>query len=453
MFPIQRNLRLPESGLGFSLGIIFEKLRVSFGFSPLDYRDSTNNFLLETYDKTKSCGQVSFIPIEFLREYINRVLPNLKHPRHKDEIEEKTFYIHVLRDRLNSSFYRQNKFKNIPLCYFRKSRLDSLLSKTFDYCKLPNPQEGPFGYIYSNIKQTNAFYGDQDEWLSNEDLNNLLLPYILNLENELRGQVYYIPLINLNSCPPSSTLTRSQIDYIINWKNVKPFHRFLLIFVIHQGHFTSIMIDRHAPFKHNQTEGVAYFFNSCGYNPAEFTAYNKDYWFLDSSFEFKNHKAEAIIRKTEHNIVFEILADIFKEKLNISNFVFNMFSIQNFNAECGIFSSVFHILLLRLLKVKKNIDIRDMRQIYFNMANIGGDMIYSMLRGLFFFTDEDLQLNNLAYNEYYDSPFIFPIKNRKFQEYVTIYTKSLKQIDKAFSPISSEIRDIEIKINVNMAKN
>ncbi|AKS26333.1 putative virion core cysteine protease [Diachasmimorpha longicaudata entomopoxvirus] len=447
MFPIQRNLRFPEYGLGFSLNLIFEKLRTSFSFSPLDYNDSTNKFLLETYDKSKTCGKVSFIPIDFLRTYVKKFFPDLRIPKYQSEIDEKTFYINLLKKRLNSSFYRQNRYQNIPLCYFQKSRLDSLLSKTFDYCKLPNYQEGPFGQIYSNIKQAEVYSGDQDEWLSNEDLNNLIVPYILNLPEQLRKQVFYIPLINLNTCPPTKYMIKEQIEYNINWRNIQPYHRFILIFIIHQGHFTAMMVDRFATFKKHPTKGVVYFFNSCGYNPVDFSAYNKEFWFLDSSFEFKNHKVFPRLEGSDKNLVFEVLAEVFREKFHIYHFVFNSFAIQNFNAECGIFSSVFHIIFLRLLRVKKDMDIRDMKQIYFNMTSLGGDMIFSMLRGLFFFTDEDLQVNNVAYNEYVNSPFVYPIKNRKFMEYLSIYKKGLRTIQKSFSSISNELQEIETKIS------
>lgn len=80
-----------------------------------------------------------------------------------------------------------------------------------------------------------------------------------------------------------------------------------------------------------------------------------------------------------------------------------------------------------------DISILDLKYIYFNSLTLGNDLIYGLIRGLLFFTNEDIDLNNIDEKIYQNSPEIYNIKNRKFIQYNKLYLKNLNYILEIFS--------------------
>lgn len=463
MYPstcFQKNLRIPETGVNFSLNLFLNKLKLINILKPEEYDNSCNLHLLMKYDKSKeTLGKISFLPLEFLELYlINKEY--IKQPLQiTDQIELKKQYIKIFIDLklFNEKFFRETLYKNIPLYYFRKQYLSADLSKTIDVSLIDDieeeeEEEKTINYLnltnilYKTFKIKDVKIKNQNEWLHKNDLINLIIPKILSLKDNIKDSVCFLPFLYLKNPLYNIDYTYSDIINSINLQDFDFSKRYIIFIILYKSHFTSVIIDNNLETKNNGKKKVAFFFNSCGYNPNNFN-YNKNYWFIDNSSKINNFKMLNIKYNNKNNnyMPIEALTLILKDKFAISNFVFNTYSIQNFDSECGIYSSMFLFFFLDMINNKKNIDILSYKYLYFNMINLGFDLTYSMIRGLLFFTHEDTVLNNINDNIYKKSPFIYEIKNKKFKDYLKIYYKNLLNFEKIYNDIKIDIKNILLK--------
>lgn len=437
MFPsssFQQNLRLPESGLSFSLNILLAKSDFLILLNPIDFSTSANLLLLKIYDKCDiTRGQISFIPLDFLEKYYikNNLGPKIL-LEDKNKLNKKKNILKYFFDKqiFTKSFYIQNKYKGIPLEYFRKYILNADLTKTKDFCQIKADYETLDVLSLNKTRMINPrteINRNKKEWMCVYDLINFLKSYIGLLTDEEKKNDFlflnflFLPVEYDRNDIYTFLLNNFQID------NIKK--RFICFIILHSCHFTSVIIDLKVNI-HDSDKRVAFFFNSCGYIPLDFKL-NKDFWFIDSSFKIINHKAYPGEKKESYNnISIHVLCEYLSSKLGITNFVFNTFSIQNFDSECGIFSSFFIFLFLNIIQKKNlsNININTYKCLYFNISALGGDLIYSMLRGLIFFTKYDLIKHEINEDEYYTSPFVYDIINKKYKEYIKVYYKNIDSI-------------------------
>jgi len=353
---------------------------------------------------------------------------SIDHKLFDDLLEEKKYYIEFLsrNDTFNSEFFSNEKYMGIPLEYYRKSILLADLSKTVDFCRLENENSNTLENEIYPIKlvKKESIGENRNEWLSVKELKSLIVPFIMTLDFDKRELVHFIPYLFF---PTEDMTSYQKILNMIKKENIPTSKRFIISIILHNSHFTCVIIDLAVPIK-GENKRCAYFFDSIGYNPLNFR-YDKNFWFLDSSLEITNikHLVPPNQEFLKRNKTILYFCDVLHEEFKITNFFFNNFKIQHMNAECGMFSSTFLLLFLNLLK-KRNLDsilVKDYKFLYFNALSIGGDLIYSLFRGLFFFTDEDIDRNNLSgASDYLRSPYIFEIKNRKFNEYKNIYIKN-----------------------------
>lgn len=435
MFPnysFQKNLHYPEIGVNFCLNIFLHLLDKLIFFNPEKFETSVNNYLLDIYDKSDSKGQISFIPIEFLRNYFKNENSNIQNNKFKNEIEEKRYYVKLLiQNKIDENFYKINNYQNVPLEYFRKPLLFASLTKTVDFCKISTNENSDLGLIFDKVKKFNPKDIDRDmnEWMSKTEIMNFITPQLFTLP-DLKKMIYFIPLIYIkyNYNVTNKDFIYSEILHSYDWKNIPKEKRFIISIILYNSHFTSCIVDLNCKVN-NDLKKVGYFFNSCGYNPYKFNK-NKNYWFIDSCSKITNHNKIEPHKKNNDNLTIEAFCDLLKTELSVTNFVFNSFSIQELDSECGIFSMMFLFYFLEYLKKIKNFKVIDMKYVYHNILFIGGDLTYSMIRGLFYFTNEDLEKNYITNNDYLNSPYVYPIKNRKFNEFSILYQKNYKKIQK-----------------------
>lgn len=457
MYPstsFQKNLHIPETSINFSLNIFLNKLNILNFLYPSTFDNSCNKELLNSIDKCdETRAQISFLPLDFISITLDKY--HIKKPikKYTTLLEKKKDYLELLIKNvtLDKAFYEHEVYKSIPVKYFRKPYLNSLLTKTMDQCRLI--EENPF--IINNelnikmVDPDDIIIRNENEWLSKYDLCNVIQPKIFALAPKIQQLVCFKPVLYLKNAMFNRLLTYSHMISDNEWITYnKNSVRFILLFILYKSHFTAVIIDKDVKTKNNRKSKFAYFFNSCGYNPNKFEK-NKDYWFIDNTAKILNHEVvyESYDNDNNYNVPIEALTDIFKNKFGITNFVFNTFCIQYFDSECGIFSTMFLSFFLDMLNQNKteDISINKMRNVYFNMINIGCDLTYSYFRGLYFFTQEDLIKNNIDIDNYSKSPYIFQIHNRKFIEYIKLYFKGTESIEKIGYQITKEKNDLYSK--------
>lgn len=447
-----KNLAIPETTIGFVLNLVFKYFNLVFVPNPKDYFLSCNLILLKKYDKCdETRGKISFIPLE----YLTSVIENDK-KQFNSKIEKKKYYLKKLihEHNVNASFFSNNKFKNVPLEYFRKSYLSSDLTKTIDHCRITYyTEEENIANNKINLQLINPLTDitrNKNEWLSKYDIVNVIKPYLYVLDDEKRNIVSFKDMLFINN---KTYLTRqffySQIKTSFTW-NIEKGSRFVCFFILYRSHFTAVFIDLDVTTKNDHKTKFAYFFNSCGYDPNNFQL-DKNYWFINSDMSFMRHK-NCFVEYVSNNYIntpIEALTDILKTEYNVTNFVFNTFSIQNLDSECGMFSTMFLLTCINMLDKKSldNITVNVMRFVYYNMLSLGSDHIYSCFRGLFFFTNEDAEKHSISKPEYQDSPYVFKIKNTKYNNYCKIYRNSLKKIMDMTKLYEEDMLNIEEIIN------
>lgn len=458
MYPsscFQKNLRIPESGANFSLNIFLNKIKLINFLDPVNFDNSCNIPLLNKYDTcNETRGKLSFLPLDFLESYLVSKKYINKPFESKNKLELKKKYLKFFGDLnlFNKAFFTNTLYKNIPLICFRKHYLSSSLSKTVDVALIDDSEENNFlditNIIHKTYKLDDINKRNQNEWLHKNDLLRILFPKLLSLKEEIKDNICFLPFLFLKNPLYNLDYTYSDIVNSINLNDFDLSKRYIIFIILYKAHFTSVIIDNQLEIKNNGRKKVALFFNSCGYNPNYFN-YNKNYWFIDNSSKINNFKILNTKYDNHNNsyMPIEALCLILKDKFNITNFIFNTYCIQNFDSECGIYSSMFLYFFLDMVNQKKNIDILSYKYLYFNMLNLGFDLTYSMIRGLLFFTYEDIELNNLNENIYKDSPYVYPIKNKKFKEYLKIYYTNLLNFEKIFRNIKQNISLIESKYN------
>lgn len=405
-------------------------------FKPSDYSTSCS-ILIKKYDKcNETRGKISFLPIDFLEKYLitNNIID--KRPTNiENKIQLKQYYISILNE-LNvftKDFFETQTYMGIPIKYFRKPFLSSNLSKAIDFCKINTNTEDYLNdtVLFNTIDPNTIIQRNENEWLSKIDLSNILYTKLFFLNKEQQDQVYFIPLIYLKNPLFNVDFTYSDILNSYKWDSIPKNKRFIIFIILYRSHFSSVIIDLKVTIK-NQKKKIAYFFNSCGYEPDMFS-YNKNFWFIDSVYKIINHKnlKKNTEKTTTQYIPIEALTKILYDKFNITNFVFNTFCIQYFDSECGIFSSMFLFFFLNMFYYKNNnINVLDVKYVYFNLLSLGNDLMYGIIRGLLFFTREDIKINNISENIYFASPLIYKIKNKKFNQYMKLYEKNIKFIFK-----------------------
>lgn len=442
-----KNLLIPETTLGFSLNMFYKYSNLMFVPSPEDYNTSGNIRLLRIYDQCEETrNKVSFLPLEFLISYVGEddsTFDNL--------IEKKKYYYTRLieENKIKQDFFIKNKFKNIPLQYFRKPFLNSDLSKTIDQCRITfHTEEENIANNKIDIGLLNPatdIIRNKNEWLSKNDIISVIVSSMYELPEDKRKEINFKGMLFIDH---RKYLTRqfffSQIKESFNWLNINN-SRFILFFILYRSHFTAVVVDLDVITKNQHKTKFAYFFNSCGYNPNNF-ALDKNYWFIDGNMSFMKHK-DCYKEYNSNNYIntpIEALTDILKKEHGVTNFVFNTFSIQNLDSECGMFSTMFLLSTINIINIKKeDITANIMRHIYFNMLNLGCDHIYSCFRGLYFFTFEDLVPYQMSKSNFLNSGLVYRTSNTKFQIYKKIYIHALKEMVRIGDQAMSEINNIE----------
>jgi hypothetical protein len=428
-----QNLRFPETGLNFTLNIFLNKFGVIELFNPIKYNTSCS-ILIYKYDKCdETRGKISFIPIDFLENYLlnHKIINTI--PNVSDKLELKKIYLAIFEklNLFNKRFFETEKYHDIPLKYFKKPYLTSSLTQAIDFCKLRTDTDDYLNdtVLFKTIDPNTIIKRNEQEWLSKYDLSNIIYTKLFTLNQEYLNQIFYIPLIYLKNPLYNLNYTYSDIINSYNWDNIPKNKRFIIFIILYKSHFSSVIIDLNVNIK-KERKKIAYFFNSCGYNPYEFS-YNKNYWFIDSVYKITNHKLFKTSKNDTNlsNIPIEALTQVLQDKFQITNFVFNTFCIQYFDSECGIFSSMFLYFFINMFYYKhNNINVLDIKYVYFNLLSLGNDLMYGIIRGLLFFTREDIVLNNISEEKYLSSPYIYEIHNKKFKQYMKLYNKNLNLI-------------------------
>lgn len=442
--PINVNLGLPESGVTFREALFFKSEKLCYVPDFRNYSTSCNIKLLNILDECNvSRGKISFLPIDLLRKLgIKYDIKTYNLP----VLEEKHFLIQklILKEVFNESFFKNTEYKGVPLTYLRKPLLKGVMSKAIDNAQLMNDNINEINNVFKIKKYNHDVIKDNsDEWLSTSNINELLLTKLFLLQ-EKQEFISYIPPIYIETNYTNRYLIDNKIKKLIS--GIDKSKRFIMFVILYRQHFTSVFIDTKCKTKVRNDETLhykknAYFFNSTKYDYKNFKR-NPNYWFIDSSCGIHRQTdlldSESIqTPEDDENGPIEALCDVLNEEYGVTNFIFNSFETQFLNSECGIFSSMFLICILKLINSRNIDDIINNNYlfVYNNMLKLGCDLNNSMFRGLFFFSFEDLERNNINSHIYLDSPLVYDTQNEKYKNYKKIYQKNLELLNKNFNMI------------------
>lgn len=434
---VSNNLGLIESTTDFVINIIYKKLNLLYLPEPDDFNTDANLPLLKKKDPDdETRGKVTYIPLDFLIKYFGVDKASVKpHSNSRLELKE------VLCKRLEeehpgASFFATSKFAGIPLYMYKKPYLNADLTKTVDRVSIISDSE-EYNLInlttpYKIFDPKKDIVRNRLEWLCTTDLSMVINSYIAGLPLNKSSLISYKGVMLVPSNSMNIDFMISQIKNGFDFK-IEQGVRFVFFVILYRSHFTSVCIDLELITKDGRITRGAFFFNSTGFQENEFE-YDPDYWFISNGMNMEKHKIHSKDYESSTNSQnqegFAAIVKLLRNEYKITNFFFNTFSVQNLDSECGIFTLCFLLSFIDALDKKnvKKIRVITFKHIYHGMSRRGNDKVISCLRGMYFFTNDDISANKITAKDYKTNIRILPVTNNKFVTYKNMYEKAIKKI-------------------------
>jgi hypothetical protein len=448
-YNVMRNLKIPESGIGFMIFLIFSFYKITPYINFKNYKTNCNMLIINEYDNYKNTkGKVTFIPLDFLYNYYKINKDDKIHQdipiNNIDTLEIKTYLYNFLLNDLeqkkicNYEFITTNSYKGILLIFFRKPYMRSSFSKNKDFSMIKDIRDDinnyQNGFVNASLQKAIDSEIRKDEWMSSIDISNVIFPLLKLKQN---NDIYYIELLNFPVKHTDAAMVNSGFKTYYKLADIKPKFkdfieskkRYLLAIMLYDSHFTCLIYDRYISFPNESKNGICYIFNSGGYDPCNIK-YNSNILFIDSNMAVKKFKNLNInFSETSHisynNI--DVIVELFKHMFRVDTFILNTFTIQKYYSECGMFCTLF--LYLFIIDKNKNMhsqrSILPMKKIYFAMSFFG-DLLTGYMRGSMYVNNEDSP--EIPYKKRLD---VFKLCNKKIREFEQIYIKNSYRLQNA----------------------
>lgn len=413
-----RNLLIPETQINFSINIFLARTYPDLiTFPTLNDHDTTTFLpLLKRIDKSRTINKITFLPIDYLRQKMEKELSSLS-ADFSSELEEKQFLYSIFKKKykLTKEFLVRETINEIPLFYFKKPILITDFTYAKDSCfiayKLNLKTYEEIGLHHDEIKEKHMTFktNTKESYFNLVNMNhfNKLCNYMAH-EN-----VFF-----------AETLIMCNNQIYINFKTLNTTKRFITGILLINEHYMNFIIDKECKGKSVYKKNL-YMFNSFGFNENK-VGYDKKYWYVDSNMELK--RAKEVFKP---NAIYRSAIQYLDSKFNFDNIFLNSFQNQFIAPECGMFVNYFNYLFYETISETKNLkqfNFRGILKLYNNVHISTSDLFMSMLRGIFFVTKDDLVSAKLDNNSYWTSLDVNKITNKKMLEFKKLYNEAHDRI-------------------------
>ncbi|AUI80618.1 virion core protein [White-tailed deer poxvirus] len=336
--------KIPELGFTNLLSYIYSESGLCFNLDISKFLTNCNGYVIEKYDKSKTAGKISCIPLSILLELTK--LKYLSLPQNKnitdlseeDDIQLKINLVNQLKE--NYSIEEIFQFQtSIPIEYFFKPKLREKISKAIDFSQMDLriddlSKKGIFTGENNKIVKI-KIEPDRKAWMSNKSIHNLVSQFSYGSEVEYIGQY---DMRFLNNIPIHEKfdvfLNKHILSYIIRDKIRRSVHRYVMFGFCYLSHWKCVIFDKEKLF--------VIFYDSGGNIPEEFHHYPNFYFYSFSDGFNKNNEHTSILENSNCDIdtLFRFFEYSFGAKAGFINVEVN----QLLESECGMFISIFMII-------------------------------------------------------------------------------------------------------------
>lgn len=449
--PYIYNLRLNELTEVALLDKVMASMGKGFYLDPFDSYTNAMGFILREIDDTDTMNYLSYIPLDFLREYF-KTNKEYKSRTFKDAFAEKKYLVNLITPSNVRSIMTMD-YRGVPIKYLQKSILDCSIDTNIPFHELTigDDMEQDMGLTHIDYFQ----HVNKSAWFSNIEIDEVFkrLCYfnVSNVFAHATPTFYFSVVSEVSILMEIYPTLEKHIKYVLdNGQKAYEEGRTVILYIpiIFCSHFVVIVV--------NFTARIISFFNSAGFNNKEVVSLDYiKYFFLDDSFIYKEYKednfdssvynryvvpfCQAIYKITDRYISSpkkgkKVLRDKnFFLKKPLSRATFNAFSIQKSRVECGAFITSFCI-GNQIINPKDEAAIKWV----YNSVTLKGDYTTSFIRSFFFITDSDLSDRELSRKEYDSNISTFKIKNEHFNNHMKLHMDNCDKLRIVVDDISNK---------------
>ncbi|AWU47093.1 Virion core cysteine protease [Sea otter poxvirus] len=393
--------KIPELGFTNLLYHIYSVVGLCTTLDISKFITNCNGYVVDRFDKSRSAGKVSCIPISELMSMAKSGLLNVPSALHSlnendtedSEIQQKQKLVNALLAQYTTVKDIFSLSTSIPLYMFFKPYLREKISKAIDFSQMNlHVDDLSRAGIHTGINHKVVkmqIKPETDAWMSNHSIERLIAPFAYKTEIDYLGQYNLNFLNGTGIYDKPNKFYNSLVYYNIKYKILKSKCRYVMFGFCYLFHWKSVIFD-----KRNK---LVAFYDSGGNNPADFYHYPYFYFYsFSEGFNINKQNSTLDNVNCDVDIILRFLVDCFGATKGCINYEVN----QLLESECGMFTCIFMI----LCSLNPPDNFRSLRKIY-TFFRFLADKKMTMLKSILF-TTENLTINTVIPNstglkEYY----------------------------------------------------
>ncbi|ANS71137.1 virion core cysteine protease [Pteropox virus] len=377
--------KIPE--LGFT-NLLYNIYSVVGLCTPLDvskFATNCNGYVVERFDKSKSAGLVSCIPIGELlalaKNNLLKVIPEVQKPITEsttldEELEKKKELVLALKRQYPNFKDVINLPSKIPLSFYFKPQLREKVSHAIDFSQMNlNVDDLAKIGIHTGINPKVVklqIRPEIDAWMTNRSIASLVAPFAYKSEVTYLGQFNFNFMNKVPVYEKTEKFRRDLMYYTIKDAVSTATTRYVMFGFCYFSHWKCAIYDK-------ENKLIA-FYDSAGNNPQQFYHY-ENFYFYSFSDGFNLNKKHSVLEQIncDVDVMMRFFVDCFGAKKGCINYEVN----QLLESECGMFSSLFMI----LCAINPPDSFRSLRQTY-TFFRFLADKKMTMLKSILFNVQE-----------------------------------------------------------------
>ncbi|QDJ95021.1 viral core cysteine proteinase [Hypsugopox virus] len=333
--------KIPELGFTNLLCYIYSVAGLSSFIDISKFTTNCNGYVIDKFDKSKTAGKISCIPISMLLELANKKIlnmPKIKNDSIESEYMIKSELVKDLKQKYDSIEKIFDLDTSIPLEYFFKPKIREKISKAIDFSQMDLPvdaltKKGVTTGINHKIVKIKIL-PERSAWMSNKSISKLVTQFAYKSEIEYLGQ---FDLRFLNNIPIhekfDTFLHKHVLSYILKERIRKSKSRYVMFGFCYLSHWKCLIFDKE--------KLLVSFYDSGGNIPLEFHHYDNFYFYsFSDGFNINDPTSELDNTNCDIDVLFRFFMYAFNAKVGCINREVN----QLMESECGMFISIFMIL-------------------------------------------------------------------------------------------------------------
>ncbi|QHR82587.1 virion core protease [Brazilian porcupinepox virus 1] len=333
--------KIPELGFTNLLSYIYSESGLCFNLDISKFLTNCNGYVVDKYDKSKSAGKVSCIPLSILLELVDSghidVNGNGINIKDTDEIELKKKLVKVLKKKYNNMEIFNMK-TSIPIEYFFKPELKEKVSKAIDFSQMDLriddlSKNGVLTGENNKIVKINN-EPDKSAWMSNKSISKLVSQFSYGSDVEYIGQYDLRFLNNVPIYEKFEVFIKNIMAYIIKDRIKQSKKRYVMFGFCYMSHWKCLIFDKE--------KLIVVFYDSGGNIPDDFHHYDNFYFYSFSSGFNKNDKNMYSLENSNCDI--DVLFRFLQYFFGLNKGFINVEVNQLLESECGMFISIFMII-------------------------------------------------------------------------------------------------------------